>query len=342
MLFASLMALTVATQPAQVEPTLRAEIGSADGGLEEVFGRISDLAADSRGNVYILDETADRVRVFSSAGRYQTTFGQRGREAGQLNRPRGIDVRGETVTVLNPSSQSVSYTLRGAVTEAYALPFGALDAVRVGEGRYVALVSATPARRAPQPTESVLVVGPGTTDTLMTVATTDVLFRSPSLTSSIRTTLCKMAYFVVGDAGEVWIASGVDGTLTEWRVGNGVATVGRSASVAPPRAPLPDSLRARVMETVPRQLDPAEGDLYVPSMLSSVCGLERSSDGALWLRLADVDGRELWRALDPETLATTSEVLAPTGTSIRAFSDSRAYGIRNDGGVFRVMVYDIG
>jgi hypothetical protein len=341
MLLASLMALTVATQAAQVEPVLRVEIGSADGGLEEVFGRISDLAADASGDVYILDETADRVRVFSSSGRYRTTFGQRGREAGQLNRPRGIDVHGETVTVLNPSSQSVSYTLRGAAIEAYVLPFGAFDAVRVAEGRYVALVSAAPARRDPAPTESIIVLGPESTDTLLTVATTDVLYRSPTVTSSIRTSLCKMAHFAVGDAGEVWGVSGVDGTLTEWRTGNGLTTVARWASVAPPRAPLPDSLRARVLETVPRQLDPATGDLYVPSMLSSVCGLERSTDGTLWIRLADVEGRELWHALDAETLAPTRELHAPAGTSIRAFSGALAYGVRNDDGVFRVMVYNI-
>jgi hypothetical protein len=343
MLLASLMALTLAPQAAQIDPVLQAQIGSDDGGLEEVFGRVSDLAADPDGNVYVLDALADRVRVFSSSGRYQTTFGRSGRGAGELSRPIRIDVRNGIATVLNPSGQASSYTLRGGPVDSQALPFGSQGAVRIGEGRYVVLVPGSVARRDPTPTESLIVVEPNARDTLTTVPTTDVLFRSPTLTSSMRTSVCRLVHFVVGDDAQLWVASGLDGTLTEWRVGGGTPERGRSVEVAPRSVPLPDSVRAAVMSMVPPQLDPAVGDLYLPELLGSICGFERSSDGTLWIRLADVGGSELWRSYDPETLQPMVELTAPEGVTISAFSGTLAYGIQVDAArVTRVMVYRIG
>lgn len=344
MLLASLMALTLAAQTPQapqVEPVPVARIGSADGSLEEVFGRVGDLAADEDGNVYVLDTFGDRVRVFSSSGRYQRTFGNRGRDVGQLSRPIRIDVRDGVVTILNPSGVASNYTTRGGPADgSRALSFGALDALRVGDGGYVVLSPGSVSRQAPTPTESLLLMDADRTDTLTTVPTTDVLYRSPTLTSSMRTTVCGLVHFTVGDEGRVWIGSGLDGTLTEWLVGSGTPQRGRSVDVAPRATPLPDSLRAVVLDQIPPQLDPATGDLYVPTLLGSICGLERSSDGTLWVRLADVGGGEHWRSYDARTLEPVSELTAPTGVTIRAFSGALTYGIEVDAErVTRVLVY---
>ena len=51
--------------------------------------------------------------------------------------------------------------------------------------------------------------------------------------------------FAVGDDATVWVASGVDGTLTEWHSAGDVPTPSRSVNVAPAGAPLPDALRTR-------------------------------------------------------------------------------------------------
>jgi DNA-binding beta-propeller fold protein YncE len=124
MMLASVIALALAPQVAQIEPRLQTQIGSADGPLEAVFGRVPDLATDPDGNVYVLDESADRVRVFTASGRYLRTFGRRGRNPGELNRPLRIDVRGEVVTVLNPSGQASSFTLNGGPIPDASLPIG--------------------------------------------------------------------------------------------------------------------------------------------------------------------------------------------------------------------------
>ncbi|MGD8287937.1 MAG: 6-bladed beta-propeller [Gemmatimonadota bacterium] len=330
MLLPSLVALMVAPQVAQVQTTLDHEIGSADGGLEEVFGWVSDVAVDADANVYVLDQRSDRIRVFDDAGAYVRTFGRRGGDPGQLNRPIDIDVRGDTVSVLNPSALVNDYSLTGELLTTGRLPFGAQSAIRVADGTYVTLQEGGIARRDPQPIESVLLVGPGITDTVLSVPSRDLLYTGPNATASIGTSLCGLAHAVVGADGELWVASGMDGTLSEWRSENGSFRMGRSAEVAPAGGSLPDALREQVLGELPSQIDATSPDLYVPSMLSSVCGLERSVDGMLWVRLADEDGRERWRAIDAETLSPTMDLTAPAGVALRAFTEGRAVGIRVD------------
>ena len=103
-----LLALMVVPQATQVEAVLQAEIGPETGLPEAEFRRVSDLAADADGAVYIVDQMADRVVVFDSDGNYVRTLGQSGRGLGELSRPMRIDIRGDVVTVLNPSGVSNS------------------------------------------------------------------------------------------------------------------------------------------------------------------------------------------------------------------------------------------
>jgi hypothetical protein len=288
----------------------------------------------------VLDESADRVRVFTASGRYLRTFGRRGRNPGELNRPLRIDVRGEVVTVLNPSGQASSFTLNGGPIPDASLPIGGQSLTRIGENRYAALLSGGIARQNPVPTESLVLLSADRPDTVLTVPSSDILFRGPTTTSSLRTSLCKMAYFVVDAEEALWVASGVDGMLTEWRTADGTTAPGRSIQVAPAAAPLPDSVRARQLAAVPRQFNDPAGDLYIPAALSPICGLERSNDGTLWVRLGDAEGRESWRSIESETLRPTREFMAPAGVRISAFSGDNAYGIQVDeAGVTRIMVY---
>ena len=57
-------------------------IGELDGPEEYLFGRIGSLAVDDDRNVYVLDEQAQHVRVFDSAGVYMRTLGRRGEGPG--------------------------------------------------------------------------------------------------------------------------------------------------------------------------------------------------------------------------------------------------------------------
>ncbi len=338
----ALLAAVLAPQVAQVEPVVEFELGGEDRGLEEAFGYVSDVAVDDDGNVYVLDQRADRVRVFSRAGRYLNTFGQRGNAAGELNRPTYVDVHGDELTVLNPSALANTYTLAGQLLASERMPFGAQAATRMGEGRYAVLVEGSISREDPAPVLSVLLGGMSTgVDPVLAVASSDLLFRGPTLTAQIGTSLCPLAHVAIDSDSSVWVASGVDGMLIEWRTEGPSRTPGRSLRVAPPATPLPDSVRALVHAQLPRQIDPTSEDLYTPSMMSHVCGLEWAGDGTLWVRLDDVDGRELWRAIDTEAMSTVRELTAPEGVRLSAFSGDRAYGVRVDAGVMRVPVYRI-
>jgi hypothetical protein len=339
MMLIPLLALVAAPQVAQVEAVLQTEIGGPGGVPEAVFEHISDLAADADGNVYALDQWADRVRVFSPTGDHVSTWGRRGVTAGELNRPLGIDVQGDTVTILNPSSQVNNYGPDGQTLTSEQLPFGAQATTRTADERYVVLTEGGIAQGNPAPVMSLLVTRTSDVDTLMTVPSSGFFYRGPMATSYRGTTLCRLAHFVVG-AEEIWGASGVDGRLTEWHLVDGVPELARTADVAPEGIPLPDSVRTRVLAQVPSQMDPESGELYTPPLLSSICALERSPDGTLWLRLADADGREQWRAIDPATLDPIRELTAPEGIAIRAFSGDLAYGVpANELRVTRMMVY---
>jgi len=237
------IALVVAPQVVQVEAVLEAQIGSSTGPREEVFGRVVDLAADDERNVYVLDDRAGEVRVFSPAGEYMRTLGRSGSGPGELNRPSHIDVRGGVVTVLNPGGRSSSFTLTGELVASETLPFGSLSAARVDDRTHAVFVSGGITRGDPVPIESLVLVGPASTDTILTVPSNDILFRGPTASSLLRTSLCRLANFVVGEDGTLWVASGTDGMLTEWRLADGVSEPARSAELAPPGVPLPDSTR---------------------------------------------------------------------------------------------------
>ncbi len=68
------------------EATLVPEIsvGEVDGAEEYLFGRISSIAVNDNRDLYVLDERAQHVRVFDSAGAYVETLGRRGEGPGEF------------------------------------------------------------------------------------------------------------------------------------------------------------------------------------------------------------------------------------------------------------------
>ncbi len=52
----------------------------------------SDVAIGLEGRIYVLDGVNNRVAIFTSAGRFVSSFGVRGKGHGGLNRPLGIDI----------------------------------------------------------------------------------------------------------------------------------------------------------------------------------------------------------------------------------------------------------
>ncbi len=68
-------------------------IGSLDGPIEETFGRVGGIVADSDGNVYVLDSQVPTVRRFGADGSYIGSIGREGEGPGEFTAPNGIGVR---------------------------------------------------------------------------------------------------------------------------------------------------------------------------------------------------------------------------------------------------------
>lgn len=69
--------------------------GSGDGEFSLPFG----VAVDSSGNVYVADESNDRVQKFTSSGIFLTTWGSLGSGDGQFSGATGVGVGGSVYVV---------------------------------------------------------------------------------------------------------------------------------------------------------------------------------------------------------------------------------------------------
>ena len=70
-----------------------------------------DIDFDAQGNAYVVDYEKHQVLVFSDDGQYLHHFGQRGRDHGELNGPRGLCVSGDCVYVVEHWNDRISVHL---------------------------------------------------------------------------------------------------------------------------------------------------------------------------------------------------------------------------------------
>ena len=84
-------------------------IGSRDDSGDAVFGRVSDLALDQRGRVYVLALSPPEIKVFASDGSYIRTMGRGGHGPGEFALATGMrfDPR-DRLWVLNQGNQRYS------------------------------------------------------------------------------------------------------------------------------------------------------------------------------------------------------------------------------------------
>ncbi len=80
-----------AAPPDDVPPTLVGtvdlEIGAETGEAPYLFGRVSGLAADAEGRIFVADGQADEIRVFDRDGVFQHAFGRTGQGPGEVSGP---------------------------------------------------------------------------------------------------------------------------------------------------------------------------------------------------------------------------------------------------------------
>ena len=82
------------------------KLGSRDGADPNfIFGEIGGIQVASDGTIYVLDNQALEVRVFSSEGDYLRTIVRRGEGPGEILRSNGIILSGDTLLWINETRQ---------------------------------------------------------------------------------------------------------------------------------------------------------------------------------------------------------------------------------------------
>jgi hypothetical protein len=307
-------------QTAEIQPTVLVRIGAIESPEEEVFGRIRDLAVSPEGNVYILDQQACQVRVFGPDGGFQFQFGQEGEGPGEFQ------------------------TLSGQHIDSSLLIRSLKQSVQVGDGRFAVLKSGSVSLRSIQPTESLLLVGPSSTDTLRAAPSADLFVRLPKSSWVLKSPLCGLLHFSPAPDGALVVATGEDGFLSKGRWDLEEWVWEESVQVAPAGVPLTDQDYDDLLSLVPERDRPnaTRDHLTTTPIKSAVCGLEVGTDGMIWLRLVDRDDRESWVAHDPSSFRPLAHLFPPAGVALKGFGSGTGFGVwKDDLGVDYVVVYDI-
>jgi DNA-binding beta-propeller fold protein YncE len=107
-------------------------IGLEGGALAKPY----ELTTDDQGRIYVTDADSSTIKVFSAEGGYLHSIGRRGAGPGELDTPRSVRVRGDTVWVVNGGNGRLElFRTDGPYLASRLLPPGALAAaVDIGVG----------------------------------------------------------------------------------------------------------------------------------------------------------------------------------------------------------------
>lgn len=89
------------------------------------LSQVTDLAVDSRGQIYVGDWYQQRVTVFSPNGGVVRTIGRKGAGPGEFESIRGVQIlAGDSLMVYDPSQARVTVYAPGAARESYVVNLG--------------------------------------------------------------------------------------------------------------------------------------------------------------------------------------------------------------------------
>lgn len=100
-------------------------IGAAEGDPEYQFGQIAGIDIGSDGRIYVIDQQARQIRVFSPEGDFLMAMGEEGSGPGELSQGAGpvFVGPGDTVTVPDMMQQRITrYTASGEPAGSHPLP----------------------------------------------------------------------------------------------------------------------------------------------------------------------------------------------------------------------------
>lgn len=137
----------------QFEEALR--IGTSAGDPEYQFGQVVGLDVDDAGNIYVLDQMAQEVRVYDAQGKYVRTVGRPGNGPGELSRGAAAVLigQGDTVFVADLLLQRMSrYAPDGSDAGTFPIPLDQGVSARweiTGHNTFLQQVQTIPAPNRP-------------------------------------------------------------------------------------------------------------------------------------------------------------------------------------------------
>lgn len=132
--------LSTAADTAAIELVEELRIGVIDGAEEYQFFRVTGVAVDANGRIFVADAGDHAVRIYESDGTFVRGFGRAGQGPGEFTRPSGLFLRHDTVHLSNRGG--------GSYTSAFFDTTGALLGtfpVLLPNGSMVSPIGATPA-----------------------------------------------------------------------------------------------------------------------------------------------------------------------------------------------------
>jgi hypothetical protein len=101
-------------------------IGAIEGADEYMFGRLSSMAVDAAGTMYVLDSQALEVRVYDGAGTFLRRIGRAGEGPGELKQPAGMAFLPDgRLVVRDPGNARMNiYSTDGTALDSWPIPGG--------------------------------------------------------------------------------------------------------------------------------------------------------------------------------------------------------------------------
>jgi hypothetical protein len=291
-------------------------IGEVEGLPEYMFGRVSGLAVDEHGSVFVSDEMASTVRVFGDDGRHALDIGRGGRGPGEFQRPTGpafgpggtLFVRDEAAIARFIESEDGAYRYHSSIP---GIPYGySLDRTRIDRAGNLHF-PVSRGRITDRRWMYVVIDAAGTHGDTLPVPVSD---RMPAPTAVYRTGpsggrmldgLSRAPFAPVPSwdmtrHGTLWSTAATEYEIVETdRAGDTLRIVRRSV----PRREVPagehrDSARAvrQRLAEVPVPLDQVEGVAEeirsgsLPDHLPQIAGIHAGEDGRMWVERWPVAG----------------------------------------------------
>jgi hypothetical protein len=115
-------------------------IGTDSGDENYIFGRIEDIAINSKGEIFVLDSAESKVKKFSKEGKFIFSIGGKGEGPGEFRTsPIGIEIDKDGNLFVAEYRKISIFNEKGIFTGSFSLDFGCNDFVIDEKGRVIIL-----------------------------------------------------------------------------------------------------------------------------------------------------------------------------------------------------------